>query len=177
MLGAALMMDQVRDEDILPPSVDAALQAIESMQIGNAAAGNRLGDAQPQASQGDMPRGDGGPLPMPIRRALDVSFDGITWKFRLPGVHEYPLEAFEDERPGTSMLSHTHEAEELTLVLSGQMEDGGRTYRRGDVAVADRSDHHQPQVTGNEVCVCLIVMTGAMRFTGPVGRALNIFAR
>jgi putative transcriptional regulator len=65
--------------------------------------------------------------------------------------------------------------EEATLVLTGRMRDGAREFGRGDVALADASHDHHPRIVGNETCVCLVVLTGPMRFTGPVGRALNLF--
>ena len=57
------------------------------------------------------------------------------------------------------------------------MEDGGTVFRRGDVALADHNDNHNPKVIGDEICYCLVVMSGNLRFTGPVGRALNLFTR
>ncbi|MEO1000057.1 MAG: ChrR family anti-sigma-E factor [Pseudomonadota bacterium] len=126
----------------------------------------------------------GSPLPAPIRSEIGVRFDDLPWKFRLPGLHECMLEGFDGEevsllraRPGVRMLSHTHQGEEATLILSGAMRDGERTYRRGDVAIADSDDDHRPEIVGDEVCVCLIVMSGGMQFTGRFTRALNILNR
>ncbi len=125
------------------------------------------------------------PLPMPIRQVLNHrNVDELNWKFRMPGLLEVEFDDFEGEhvsllrvRPGTGMLHHTHEGEEATLILTGEMEDQGNVFRSGDVALADHNDNHKPRVIGDELCYCLIVMTGSMRFTGPVGRALNLFTR
>jgi len=124
------------------------------------------------------------PFPAPIRRELARGGEEIRWRFRLPGVHEHALTGFEGEsvsllrvRPGRAMPHHTHEGDEATLILSGAMEDDGAVFRRGDVAVADHNHDHQPRVIGEETCYCLVVLTGNMRFTGPVSRALNIFSR
>lgn len=126
----------------------------------------------------------GTPIPMPIRRILNAPVDDLDWKFRMPGLHECELGGFDGEqvsllraRPGVRVLGHTHDGDEATLILSGQMEDGGRIYARGDVAIADHSDDHTPRIVGDEVCYCLIVLSGRMRFTGPMGRALNLFSR
>ncbi len=73
------------------------------------------------------------------------------------------------------ILQHTHVGDEATLVLTGSMRDGDRLLSRGDVAFADQNDDHHPEIVGDETCVCLVVLSGPMRFTGPVGRALNIF--
>jgi putative transcriptional regulator len=120
-------------------------------------------------------------LPAPLRRALGVGSADIRWRFLLPGLSEHRLEGFEGEevsllraKPGVRILQHTHAGDEATLVLSGRLKDGGAVFARGDVSLADHTDDHHPEVVGSEVCVCLVVLSGGMRFTGPVGRALNI---
>ena len=60
-----------------------------------------------------------------------------------------------------------------TLVLCGLMQDRGRTLGRGDVAIATDHDDHRPRIVGDETCICLVVMTGEMRFTGRLSRVLN----
>lgn len=121
-------------------------------------------------------------LPAPLRQVLGTGVDAIRWRFLLPGLSEHRIEGFEGEdvsllraRPGTRILAHTHEGEESTLVLCGQLKDGDAVYRRGDVAAADAADDHRPEIVGDEVCICLIVLSGRMRFTGSFGRALNFF--
>jgi putative transcriptional regulator len=120
------------------------------------------------------------PLPAPLRARIGVPSTDIRWAFRLPGLSEYRLDGFDGEevsllraRPGVRILSHTHTGEEATLVLTGALSDGGRVYRRGDVALADERHDHHPEIVGDEICICLVVLSGPMRFTGPVGRALN----
>lgn len=166
-LGGALMVEEAPPDDLRPPSLDAALAAL---------------DDEDEAAR--VPADPGTPLPMPLRREVSAALDDLNWRFRLPGLHECELAGFEGEhvsllrvKPGTRILHHTHEGEEATLILSGEMEDQGTVFRRGDVALADQDDDHNPRVIGDEVCYCLIVMTGNLRFTGPVGRALNLFTR
>lgn len=123
-------------------------------------------------------------FPVALQQYVSASEDNIDWSFRLPGMYEYEIDAFEDEKvsllkakPGSRMLSHTHEGEEATLILSGEMADGDRVFRKGDVAFADESSDHNPHIIGNETCICLIVMSGKLKFTGTVGRALNVLMR
>lgn len=123
-----------------------------------------------------------GPLPAPVLDRVGVPFENIPWRFRLPGVSSYDFEGFGDEkvalmrvRPGRTIPQHTHEGIEMTLVLTGALEDQGTTYLPGDVAIADESDDHHPRVVGDEVCYCLIVQQGDLRFTGPFSRFFNIF--
>lgn len=105
----------------------------------------------------------------------------MDWRFRLPGLSECTLSEIDGEeisllraRPGAPIFSHTHSGVETTLILCGELEDRGRVYRRGDVAIATSDDDHRPRIIGHEVCICLVVMSGEMRFTGPVSRVLNL---
>ncbi len=54
------------------------------------------------------------------------------------------------------------------------MEDRGQVYRRGEVTLADEHDDHRPRIVGSEMCICLVVMTGNLRFTGAFSRVLNL---
>lgn len=120
------------------------------------------------------------PLPAVLMDEIGVPFDRIPWKFQLPGVSVLELDGFEDEkvslmraRPGARVPQHTHEGMEMTLVLQGCLSDGGIEYRKGDIALNDEHDDHQPQITGDETCYCLIVQQGDLRFTGRFSRFLN----
>jgi len=123
-------------------------------------------------------------FPLSLQNLIGKTEDEIDWSFRLPGMYEYELEGFEGEhvsllkaKPGSKMLSHTHEGEEATLILAGEMADGDRVYRKGDVSFADETSDHKPHIIGNETCICLIVMSGKLKFTGTMGRALNVLMR
>lgn len=147
---------------------DGALEATLAMLDGQDAA------PTPAANK------DEGPLPQIVLDSIGVPFDQIAWKFQLPGVAAYDLDGFDGEkvrilraRPGAKVPQHTHEGSELTLVMAGCLTDGGIEYRRGDVAVNDEHDDHQPQITGDETCYCLIVQQGGLRFTGRFSRVLN----
>lgn len=140
-------------------------------------------DALPEPRQAAAPAvaAGGGIFPAPLRAILGGDAESIRWRFLLPGLSEHRIAGFEGEdvsllraRPGTKILAHTHEGEESTLVLAGMLRDGGRIYRAGDVAEADASHDHRPEIVGDETCICLVVLSGRMRFTGSVGRALNL---
>ena len=124
-----------------------------------------------------------GPLPAPVAAAVGMNFDEIPWRFRLPGVYVHELSNEDGEdislmkvRPGAAIPSHTHEAEELTVVFEGELEDSGATYRAGDISVADANVDHKPRAGGDTPCICLAVLSGGVKFTGPIGRALNLFS-
>ena len=124
---------------------------------------------------------DAGPLPGVLMQHVGIDFARIPWRFRLPGVSEYVLDGFGGEtvsllraKPGASVPQHTHEGEEITLVMTGAMEDGGEVFGPGDVALNDEHDDHKPRIVGDAICHCLIVRTGSLRFTGRFTRALNL---
>ncbi|MEM9198118.1 MAG: ChrR family anti-sigma-E factor [Pseudomonadota bacterium] len=121
-------------------------------------------------------------LPAAIRDRIGGIETDISWRFRMPGLSEHVISTSETEsvsllraRPGARMLAHTHHGDEATLIFSGEMRDGDRVYRRGDVAIADEADDHRPEIVGEETCYCLIVMSGSMQFTGRLGKVLNLF--
>jgi putative transcriptional regulator len=101
----------------------------------------------------------------------------------MPGVSEFPLDLGGQERvsllrvrPGAGVPAHTHTATEVTLVLQGVLCDRDTRFGRGAVAIATPDDDHHPHAGEGEDCLCLTVLDGGLRFTGPFGRALNIFA-
>lgn len=124
-----------------------------------------------------------GPLPAAVIDAVGMPFDQIPWKFRMPGVSVYDLDAYAGEgekvqmlraRPGVTVPQHTHHGSELTLVLQGTLLDQGIAYHAGDLAMNDEDDDHCPRVIGTETCYCLIVQRGDLRFTGKFSRILNL---
>ncbi|MBB5516159.1 putative transcriptional regulator [Rubricella aquisinus] len=159
------------DADMSDGALSAALAAID---------GEGSVPAPAKAAQYD----DTSPLPRAIQDVIAAPLDDLPWQFRLPGLHEYKLSGFDGEdvsliraKPGARMLAHTHTGEEATLIFSGAMQDGDTVYRKGDVAQADHSHDHHPEIVGDEVCYCLIVMAGGMQFTGRFSRALNVLTR
>ena len=108
------------------------------------------------------------------------------WRWLGPGVHCRALtRAPVDEprlfllkaAPGTSLPEHSHGGAELTLVLQGAYSHQGGRYAVGDVDEADASVEHQPIVDDGDTCICLVAMTGQMRFKGFLGRVLQPFFR
>lgn len=123
----------------------------------------------------------GGAMPNMINNLVGNTSEEINWRFRLPGLSDYQISSQNGEEisllraePGAKIFQHTHEGEEATLVLSGALKDGDTVLTAGDVSVVDETHTHNPSIVGNEPCICLIVMSGKVRFTGRFTRAFNL---
>lgn len=126
-------------------------------------------------------------LPRPLARQLGVPFDRLPWRRGFFGLREMTVMAPQTPGgarvgllmidPGRAMPRHTHDGNELTLVLSGGFGDGIGHYRRGDVAIADPQVRHQPVADPGEACVCLTLEDAPVRVTGPLGFVLNLLRR
>jgi putative transcriptional regulator len=119
-------------------------------------------------------------IPNPLRDYLGTPLSEIRWAPLWRGMNEFALPQF---AAGVRLLSipgggrmprHTHDAEELTLVLQGAFGDATGHYARGDVATADASIDHRPHADAGEQCICLAVEDGALRLTGWTGRLVNV---
>ena len=121
-------------------------------------------------------------LPNPLRDYIGMPMSEIKWTPLWRGLCEYALPQFGARvrllsiPGGGRMPRHTHEAEELTLVLQGAFADGSGHYARGDVATADPSINHRPQADAGAQCICLAVEDGALRLTGWTGRLFKLAA-
>ena len=73
-------------------------------------------------------------------------------------------------RAGKAVPQHTHEGNELTLVLEGSFHDELGRYARGDLAITDPTVEHRPVADEGQDCLCLAVTDARLRLTGPLGR-------
>ncbi len=160
-------------DDVAPETLsdrDAALAAI----FAHDAPAER---AEPDATEDADD--DTGLVPPVIRQALGLETDEIPWKNRL-GIREVRRKFADGStasllwiKAGQVIPTHTHEGQELTLVLQGAFSDETGRYGPGDIAVADDDVDHMPVAEPDEDCICFIVMDAPLRFTGPVTRFLN----
>jgi putative transcriptional regulator len=168
-------------EDLNPIAMaaDALEQALDGLNDADAVAD------QAATSTSIAKRGESTGLPAPLLNAFGGEMGGISWARRAKGIEEATL-ATDDVRysaslmriqPGVSIPNHTHEGEELTLVLGGGFSDGGAHYGAGDVCRADAEISHAPVADPGEACLCLVVADGPVRLTGLVGRMLNPFLK
>lgn len=77
--------------------------------------------------------------------------------------------------PGIAVPLHTHRGSELVCVLKGAYKDRGRIYREGDFAENDEAIEHQPRVTRDGECVCLIAADHALVPRNLMARVMQPF--
>ena len=137
-------------------------------------------DPDPPAPDVHAPDLPGPDLPEPVARLVNAPLESIRWRFAAPGVREHKI--FERDglsasllraKPSRRMPRHTHSGQEATLVLKGGFSDHLGHYRRGDVALVDRSIDHRPVADPGEPCLCFVVTEGELKLTGPIGRLLQ----
>ncbi len=108
----------------------------------------------------------------------------VPWRTVLPGVKEYVVSkdnALEAKlywiKAGRKIPSHTHDGQEVTLVLSGAFSDISGRYVRGDVAIADQDVDHKPVSDPDADCICFAVTDAPLKLTGPVGKLFQSMFR
>jgi putative transcriptional regulator len=123
---------------------------------------------------------DDGVFTPSLRSYLGVDAASVPWRAILPGVKEWTVsdrDGVEAKlywiKAGRTMPQHTHEGQEVTLLLRGGFSDVSGHYRRGDVAVADHDLDHKPVADADEDCICFAVTDAPLKLTGPVVRFLR----
>ncbi len=123
-------------------------------------------------------------IPQPLRSYLDRPLAELPWR-RRGSISEIELlpEASDHStrllwiRAGAAAPRHTHEGNELTLVLKGSFHDSHGHYHCGDVEEADSDVDHRPVASDDEDCLCLAVTDAPLKLTSLLGRLINPFVK
>ena len=123
-------------------------------------------------------------LPSPLCAYVPGRLADLPWK-HYGGVSEASLALDETTyrtrlivlKAGRAVPKHTHDGQEITVVLKGAFNDGIARYGRGDLSIADAHVDHQPMAEPGEDCLCLTVTDAPLRLTGTFSRFLNPFVR
>ena len=73
----------------------------------------------------------------------------------------------------TALAEHTHRGREFTHVITGAFSDPSGRYDAGDFALTDETVMHNPTVTAEAECLCLISADAPMRLSGLAARLLQ----
>jgi len=171
-------------EDVTPVAMSPAALTSVMAAVAQASCVDGVQDAPATFPFLDLAVGDP-PLPRPLASYLGRVGTPQGWRTLLPGVQEIALPAHAASgrpslmriRPGFPVPQHTHVGSEAIILLAGGFSDGLGDYRRGDVSFADGRHEHRPVAHRDAVCLCFIVTDAPVRFTGVIGRLLNVFNR
>lgn len=127
---------------------------------------------------------EAGELPGPLRFYVKGGLEGLAWKHFGP-VSEAKLPLDDSTyrarliklKAGKAVPKHSHDGQEITVILKGAFHDGIAHYRRGDMAIADAHVDHRPIADPDEDCLCLTVTDAPLRLTGTFSRFLNPLLR
>lgn len=129
---------------------------------------------------------DNDELPLPLRNyVLDLDLSK-NWRRIGIGLAEQVIHFGDAEigsaklykiAPNAAVPSHSHEGNEVTLVLSGGFSDEYGTYGPGDIAIQETGAVHKPVADADGECIVLAVNEGSIVLTGPVGRLLNMLIK
>jgi len=78
---------------------------------------------------------------------------------------------------GTAVPHHSHNGNELTLVLRGAYEDEVARFGPGDVEMADEDLDHQPVAVKGEDCICLAVTDAPLKFQTFIHKLVQPFLK
>ncbi|MEM1193311.1 MAG: ChrR family anti-sigma-E factor [Pseudomonadota bacterium] len=121
---------------------------------------------------------------LPLSAYLPGGLDAANWRPVAPGVSQSIIEAEGYRRntlrllrinPGTKIPTHSHGAQELTMILRGAYRDQTGDYGAGDLADLDGSHTHSPEAFGDEPCICLIATSAPLVFKDMVGKVIQPF--
>jgi len=121
-------------------------------------------------------------LPRCVSQIINMPLEDISWRRLGYGVSLFRIETGEDDlgklylmkiESGRKMPEHGHSGNELTLVLSGSYHDKLGTFGRGDMADLDGETEHQPVVSDDEDCICLVAIDSPTNFKGLIPRLMQ----
>jgi putative transcriptional regulator len=72
-----------------------------------------------------------------------------------------------------ALAEHSHRGREFTHVIAGAFADTSGRYGHGDFALTDETVTHNPTVTAQADCLCLISADGPMRLSGLAARVIQ----
>lgn len=127
------------------------------------------------------PTGDAPVLPQPLRDYVGSDLDGVQWKRLGMGARQFIIPTRQKSvtsrllriPAGRPVPEHSHNGQELTLVLCGAFEDKTGYYGRGDLQEADGSIEHQPHAASGEDCICLAITDAPLRFRSLAARIVQ----
>ncbi|QQM28770.1 cupin domain-containing protein [Martelella lutilitoris] len=121
-------------------------------------------------------------IPEPLRSYIGGSLEAVEWRRLGIGAAQYQVPVDGDLNvkllrvgPGRPLPEHGHGGRELTLILKGCYRCDGEAFGPGDFDEEDEETVHEPVVTPDGECICLIVTDAPLRFKSRMMRAVQPF--
>ncbi|KHT61991.1 transcriptional activator ChrR [Photobacterium gaetbulicola] len=77
----------------------------------------------------------------------------------------------------SALPEHTHQGQEITLVLAGEFYDENGTYKPGDFIIQTEAHKHLPRTREGKDCLCLTLLNAPLHFTSGLATLLNPFSQ
>ncbi|WP_299179507.1 ChrR family anti-sigma-E factor [uncultured Neptuniibacter sp.] len=178
MIGG-MLLENLEPADISESALEQVLACIdEAPEIEESVAAAPIFDSAPLENGADRISD----LPAPLADYIGGSLDQVEWSRIVPGVYYHDLPC-KTERggvsrlmriaPGKAMLPHSHDGNELTLILKGSFSDEIGRFTAGDIADLDSEIEHQPLVDSDEDCICLIATDAPLKFSTLLGKLVQ----
>jgi len=115
----------------------------------------------------------------PLSTLINSDLDQIPWRMAAPGIRQFIIEAKGIRKnslrifkisAGTKIPLHSHQQNELTLILDGAYKDKNGTFNVGDLADFDSDITHEPEAIGEKPCICLIATNAPLQFKSIIGK-------
>jgi len=171
-LGGALL-DDLPPVDLAPNSFERLLARLDDE-----------GDDAPLPERSPRVKAVSGELPSPLQAYVPRGLEDLSWNhFGSVSEAKLPLDDSTYRarlivlKAGKAVPKHTHDGQEITVVLKGAFHDGISHYSRGDISIADAHVDHRPVADPDEDCLCLTVTDAPLRLTGTFSRFLNPLLR
>ena len=121
-------------------------------------------------------------IPNSLNKWIKGSLDNLPWKTRSKGLKEYSVFIANSNNKlllykinaGKALPRHSHEGEEVTLVLSGGFSDENGQYLPGDIVFADSKVTHTPVADDDGECIVAVVQNGSIRLSGAFGKVIEM---
>ena len=113
-------------------------------------------------------------------QGIPERFTRIGWSLKqatLKEMNDGTVIALHHIRAGGTTPQHTHEGDEITVVLKGSFSDESGLYQPGDFVLANEHTNHRPMASSNSDCLCFTVQHAPLKLTGPIGRWFNPLLR
>ncbi|WP_427980721.1 ChrR family anti-sigma-E factor [Agarivorans sp.] len=120
-----------------------------------------------------------------LPRALQTHAEHIGPWGRLPGkIQRARVDALSNSKlnfiymdQDSSLPEHTHQGQEITLVLAGSFHDEVGSYHPGDFVIQNKQHQHSPRTAAHQDCLCLTLLDAPLHFTSGLASLLNPFSQ